>query len=131
MAQEKVDFQFFDYNKKKKFMQMQSQISLKRSNDMSKSKRKAMDVDVVMKLRDDLEQIKERNLKGQDFNAEQEVQSDSEDEMTGKHFSKIINDLGHGSFFGEVALFSNLRRTCTVYTISNCFFGVIDKQAFS
>lgn len=63
-------------------------------------------------------------------NCDDEGNSEEPDENE-KHFCKIINDLGQGSYFGEVGMMSNLRRTCTVYTVSNCFFGVLDKQAFN
>lgn len=43
---------------------------------------------------------------------------------------KIINDLNKGSYFGEVALLTSLRRTCSVFTVSNCFFSVIKKEKF-
>ena len=35
-----------------------------------------------------------------------------------------------GSYFGEISMMTNLRRTSSVYTVSNCFFGVIDKDTF-
>lgn len=107
-------------------MQVQSLISSNRSRKRQ-NKRKDIDIEVVMKLRKDINNIK----RGSIINTEEELSESEEEDINDKHFCKIINDLGHGSFFGEVALISNLRRTCTVYTISNCFFGVIDKQAFN
>ena len=44
---------------------------------------------------------------------------------------KIINELNEGKFFGEIGLLSNLRRTCSIYSINQCFCAVIPKQDFS
>ena len=43
---------------------------------------------------------------------------------------KIINELNEGEYFGEIGLLSNLRRTCSIYTISKCFCAVLSKSSF-
>jgi CRP-like cAMP-binding protein len=43
---------------------------------------------------------------------------------------QIINDLKEGMYFGEVSLLTNLRRTSTIYSVTPCFLGVIDKETF-
>ena len=43
---------------------------------------------------------------------------------------RVINELTEGDYFGEIAMVTNLRRTCSVYTVSNGFFAVIGKAQF-
>lgn len=38
--------------------------------------------------------------------------------------------MGQGSYFGEVAMLTGLKRTCSIYTVSNCYFGLIEKKTF-
>lgn len=38
--------------------------------------------------------------------------------------------MSSGSYFGEVAILTGLKRTCSVYTISNCYLGLIEKKTF-
>lgn len=42
----------------------------------------------------------------------------------------IINELKNGSYFGEVALMTNLKRTATIFTVSAATVGYMDKEAF-
>ena len=43
---------------------------------------------------------------------------------------RIINELTEGDYFGEISMVTNLRRTCSVYTVSNGFFAVIGRSKF-
>jgi len=43
---------------------------------------------------------------------------------------RIINELTEGDYFGEISMVTNLRRTCSVYTVSNGYFAVIEKSRF-
>ena len=36
----------------------------------------------------------------------------------------------NGDYFGEIAILTDLKRTATVYTISNCYLGMIEKTKF-
>ena len=38
--------------------------------------------------------------------------------------------MNEGNYFGEVALMTNLRRTCSIYSVNNCYFGLIEKKTF-
>jgi CRP-like cAMP-binding protein len=40
---------------------------------------------------------------------------------------KIINELSYGSYFGEISLLTNLRRTCSIISVSVSVCGAINK----
>ena len=51
-----------------------------------------------------------------------------DDEQKG---SQTINELNDGKYFGEVGLLTHLKRTCTVFSVNNCFCGTISKDKFA
>jgi len=42
----------------------------------------------------------------------------------------VIEVLEEGDIFGEISIFSNLRRTATVRSSECCLFQTLDKEAF-
>jgi len=44
------------------------------------------------------------------------------------HQSKVIDILSKGDIFGEIAVLSNLRRTCSVETIDSCLFQTLRRE---
>jgi len=41
-----------------------------------------------------------------------------------------INELSKGGYFGEIALMTKLKRTCSVFAINNIVVGVVSKNDF-
>ncbi|CDW86569.1 voltage-gated ion channel superfamily [Stylonychia lemnae] len=41
---------------------------------------------------------------------------------------KIINELKQGDYFGEISIITNLKKTCSVYSVNNLICGLIPKK---
>lgn len=127
VAQEKSDFVYYDFVKKQNLIsQLMTKGSFRKKRDNIKApiqKRGVLDPDTVKNFRDHL------TLKRKETNDINALHESEKENLFASEF-KIINDLSQGSYFGEVAIMTNLRRTCSVYTISNCFLGLINEQTF-
>jgi len=53
-----------------------------------------------------------------------------EEEAADEKQYKTINELKIGGYFGEIALMTKLKRTCSVFAINNVIVGTVSKEDF-
>eukprot|EP00347_Sterkiella_histriomuscorum_P016745 403352016 len=57
------------------------------------------------------------------------IYSDKLSQLTDQtQFFKVINELKQGDYFGEISIITNLKKTCSVYSVNNLICGLIKKK---
>ena len=118
---------YYDFFMKSEFLENQILVNQERKKKAIKrslSNRRTGTIADDIKQFQKISQIKHHEQANK--NQEEEEQEKKQDD----YGFKVINELKEGNYFGEISMITNLRRTCSVYTVSNGFFAVIEKDAF-